>query len=438
MKHQIAVFGPIFFMDRLQKISKQINFRHSIIPFVYKNPKEVVGFIEKASSAHVLLFSGPLPHLYVKDALQKTSQPVEIVEYNENNLVYTLLHIKQTYNIAFKEISLDIIDDETVQRVSDELGFPLKINFIKDINPLINGDTGFNLDTIYQFHYDLWKKGKIKLAVTSIHLVRDRLVEAGVPTIRLIDPDNNIIEALKLSQQAAELYIRKASQVAVGIVSIEKGQHVVDDTALHEKVYQFLVKACRNANGSVRKINASNFVIHGTSGSIRLLTEGYQRCSLREGVRDALQVDLAVGFGIGSSFNEAEKHGKLAHKYALDRNQGTVVINENKELLGPIGNSRHFIQLKSNNEAIIPLAESMNIPMATLANLKAFNDSLSGKAFSSHDLAAYLQVSRRSSERLLKKLSEARRLKIIGSERPYTQGRPRSLYQLEQDFLDQL
>ncbi|MGM8366014.1 hypothetical protein ACLIBG_11125 [Virgibacillus sp. W0181] len=439
MKHRIAVFGPTIFMERLHQISKQTDFPDLIIePYVYQDPKEAPYLIEKAQNAHVLLFSGPLPYAYARGALKKTSQPVEVVEYNENNIVFTMLQMKHKYNVDFSELSMDIIDEETLQRVSDELGFPLHVNYVKDFAPLLTGDANFDLESIYRFHYDLWKQGKTKLAVTSIHLVRDRLENAGVPTIQMIDPDNNTLEALKLVQQSAELYMRKSSQVAVGLISVENKSDIIEDTAIYEKVYQFLVKMCRNANGSVRKIDESNFIVNGTQGSVSILTEGYKRCTLQEGAREALHIELAIGFGLGTNFNEAEKHSTLAHKYAVEKKQGTIVINENKELLGPIGSSDHSIQLKGQNEAILPLAQEMNIPLATLINLKLFHDNRLGEAFSSKDLAAFLQVSRRSSERLLKKLAEANTLKLIGSEQPYTQGRPRSLYRFKREFLNKL
>lgn len=438
MRHRIAVFGPVIFMERLQKLQNQSNLSDIMIePFIYKNPKETMHLIEKASNAHVLLFAGPLPYSYARQALKKTSQPVEIVEYNEINIVFTLLKVKLKYNIPYTDISMDIIHKETLTKVSDEIDTSIHVPYVKDIAPLLTKKADFDLDAVFQFHYDLWKIDQTKLAITSIYQVHDRLVNAGVPAIEIMDPDNSILEALKLSQQAAELYIRKSSQVAVGIISIEN-KKATTDKALYEKVYQLLVKACRNANGSVRKLNKRHFIVNGTQGSVSILTEGYKRCTLREDVGEALDVDLIVGFGLGITFNEAEKNGKLAHKYAMEKEQGTIVINENKELFGPLGSNRHAIQLKSDDEAILPLAQTLNIPLATLVNVKLFNANRGGEPFSSQDLAGFLQVSRRSAERLLKKLLEASVLIVSGSEQPYTQGRPRSLYRFKREFLEQL
>ncbi|MDD1368253.1 hypothetical protein PTB13_09285, partial [Bacillus sp. MHSD17] len=46
------------------------------------------------------------------------------------------------------------------------------------------------------------------------------------------------------------------------------------------------------------------------------------------------------------------------------------------------------------------------------------------------DLSEYLQVTRRSTERLLKKLVDYGYAHICGEEMPYQQGRPRAIYEL--------
>lgn len=50
--------------------------------------------------------------------------------------------------------------------------------------------------------------------------------------------------------------------------------------------------------------------------------------------------------------------------------------------------------------------------------------------FTAGDIAEYLQVSRRSAERLLKKLVDCKLVEVVGEEQPYRQGRPRSVYRL--------
>nr|WP_255551463.1 HTH domain-containing protein [Sporosarcina sp. E16_8] len=51
------------------------------------------------------------------------------------------------------------------------------------------------------------------------------------------------------------------------------------------------------------------------------------------------------------------------------------------------------------------------------------------KQFTANDLALYLDVSRRTAERTLKKLVDYKYATIIGEEMTYRQGRPRALYE---------
>ncbi len=52
--------------------------------------------------------------------------------------------------------------------------------------------------------------------------------------------------------------------------------------------------------------------------------------------------------------------------------------------------------------------------------------------FSTHDVALFYKVTKRSAERTVNKLLSGNVIKIAGEERPYKKGRPRKLFTLNQ------
>lgn len=76
------------------------------------------------------------------------------------------------------------------------------------------------------------------------------------------------------------------------------------------------------------------------------------------------------------------------------------------------------------------MAKETKLSPLNISKIMAFSKARQSLQFTAHDLSEHLQVTRRTTERILKKLVEHNYAKIVGEEMTYQQGRPRSLYEL--------
>lgn len=83
------------------------------------------------------------------------------------------------------------------------------------------------------------------------------------------------------------------------------------------------------------------------------------------------------------------------------------------------------------DKSTVLIAEKIKISVATLSKVSTFLRLRNYKAFSSNDLSDYIQFSKRSAERLIKKLVDNELIKVVGTEQPYQRGRPRAIYKAE-------
>lgn len=109
---------------------------------------------------------------------------------------------------------------------------------------------------------------------------------------------------------------------------------------------------------------------------------------------------------------------------------GAFLVTKDKEVIGPLNEDLKAFHLKSEDRTVLHVAEETGISVATINKLVAFIRLRRDNRFTATDLAAYLQVSRRSAERILKKLADKEFVRAVGEEQPYQQGRPRALYRI--------
>ena len=74
------------------------------------------------------------------------------------------------------------------------------------------------------------------------------------------------------------------------------------------------------------------------------------------------------------------------------------------------------------------LAKETQLSPLNISKIIAFNKGRQNTQFTAHDLSEYLQVTRRTTERILKKLVDKDYVRVAGEEMSYQQGRPRTVY----------
>ena len=137
-----------------------------------------------------------------------------------------------------------------------------------------------------------------------------------------------------------------------------------------------------------------------------------------------------LAFGYGESIIDATENANVALNL-IQQSDGHsfYVLDSNKKLLGPYPQSGATVDMKNTNPELVKMAEKTKLSPANISKLMNYSQTRQTKQFTANDLCLYLNVSRRTAERTLKKLVEFDYAKIIGEEMTYRQGRPRALYE---------
>ncbi|MBO2536701.1 hypothetical protein [Rummeliibacillus suwonensis] len=408
MPTKIAVISSLAFRDRLLSIAQEME-NIQLEFYIYKMPDETPQLMKQIKPCDVLLLSGTLPYLYAKPLLSDWPIPWTYLKQDEVAISTSILSVLANQNLQLSQLSIDVMNAQHIKNVFNDIQYEGALPFIQEINM----ERPF--DQIYQKHKQLWLNGKIKFVITSIHSVYDALTADEVPAMRMHDPNSSIIHCLEQTKALSKMTKSESARAVVGM--LEFSQSTEDD----QLVLQQIVEA---THASYQKIDDHHFELFTTFGHIQNAFQHH----LVESFFNITKDPIKLTFGYGGSILEAQKNARQALNFATPN--VVYIMNENKELQGPFPNQPTILSLQTKDPYILQMAKETKLSPLNISKIMAFSVSRQSLQFTAVDLAEYLQVTRRSTERILKKLVEHGYAKVVGEEMSYHQGRPRAIYEL--------
>jgi len=409
MVTRIAVLGSAPFIERLRSFEHELP-SIRLDYYTYNIPSDAKNIVSNIKPCDAIFFSGSFPFNFAQDSILKLPIPSFYLKQDERIINTTLLSVSYTNPTPIHKLSIDLVHPESVKSVLEDIGQFDKTPYLMKI------DTSFNLEEIVTFHTNLQKSGTSSLAITSIHAVYQRLKEHGLSVIRMIDPKSSIIKGIEDTKSLALLFKSQSAKIAIGYIQTSKELNISE-----EKVKQIAVSIQAN---TVRETD-NLYSLFSTQGNVE---DALNNNIMINSWLSSSSHPLKIAFGYGKTVIEATQNAKDALSYATDNT--AYLLTDSKELIGPFPNSNKQVRLKNNDPQLVQIAKETTLSPANLSKVIQFSRSRKSTDFTAHDLEVYLQVSRRTTERILKKLADHGYVQIIGEEMTYQQGRPRAIYEL--------
>jgi len=430
----VAIIGSLFFWNNIK-----VNFTNfpqvQFIHFPYLAPKQSIDLIDEAASqSDILLFAGSIPYYYCFEKIQTKQIQATYIPFDELTLSLSLLSISHNKNIALSEISIDLPKEECFYQVMEEGGIqPASIHLI-DYSWVYEQHRkieDFQIDDYIRFHKELYESGKTKLALTSLHAVFVALNQLGIPSSYMVESKHTFVTTLSRAIDAYKYSLLSTSQIAV--VSIRSRENNIVNNLLFSESLEGI---CKTINARVSQSKSEPYIIYSTRGVINKANIAYFS-SLIQPLEKRFETFFNIGIGIGYSLQEAEMHSSQAlfftNKYN-DQKSILCLIDEVSRLHGPIFKNEKNIPLFNNDKQILEIAEEIKMSAKNLKLIKQFIVFNNNRPFSAVELAEYMELSRRSAERIINRLIDNNFLILSGEEQPYNQGRPRKVYKATTQF----
>lgn len=415
MMIKIAVVGSKEFMETLLPIAHKLE-EIEIDPYIYLHPAESSELLKCLKPCDVIFFSGVLPYYMAKEIREQLRIPSTYLQQDETTVASSLLSVMYHQSIQPHKISIDLVDRSFITNVFHDIGIKESPQVLDYEKMLWSKD---EIKRVIDFHVTKYQSGAADLALTSIHAVYNDLQKIGIPSERMIDPTQSIIHGLKDAKIKAEL--AKSHSATVGAC-------IISSIGLQEGLLEQLHVISKELRGSFKQVDEMTCILYTTRGDI----ESIIKTSAVDNLFTSIEGTIAIGFGYGKTVKEAEQNAKIAQGFAKNNpiDRCFYILTSDKELFGPFPKERRVQSLKNDHPELVKIAKETKLSPANLSKIIQFSQSNPSLKFTAADLSEYLQVTRRSAERLLKKLVDYGYAHICGEEMLYQQGRPRALYEL--------
>lgn len=420
----IGVIGARDLVNRIVAVAERMDEPVRLVGAAYSNEQE--GFdrlTDIETRIDVALFAGPLPYDLAREH-GELPVPATYVPVSGAALYSTLLRGTLEQRCDPARVSVDSISETDLGEAYAEIGVaPDGVRVLEYRHPR-------SAREFYDFHEHLYRDGVTSAALTTMPTVERRLLDAGVPALRMVPTAATLRIALNTAMLLGAGSRLEESQIAIGVVEpaasersnpVSYGQQELN-LALHRE----LLQVARAMGATVLPRGDDSYLIIATVGSVAQVTAGFRVAPFLDHVRRELGVLVDVGLGVGRTARDAEVNAHAALERAHSEPDAAAA------LVGPDG-SMLSLPSKLHQRTENGSAESERTRGADLLDRMVRSlDSQSGQALvvDAERVAELLDVSARTARRTLHTLVEEGLAWPVPPARNTGAGRPRQLYRL--------
>lgn len=390
MSIHIAIVGSYEFVETIRSLGSPEDVRFVYHP--YEHPHEAETIARTLGSFDGVFFSGSFPFTYAAPNLQDVA--THHVVQDETVLLTTLLYATLTHSISLDHLSIDLVEPERLTSILDSFPDRASTPAVMKIEPHIA------FEDVITFHAGHRAK-EAKLAVTSIEQVHRQLVRDGYHSLLMIEPRTTVERHLDMLIQRIRRQLADDAQFA--IIRFETEAKSLLD---HLKVVRYL-------GGHIESTE---------DGRVTLLTTRGEVNNALEASTLAPPGEYRIGIGYGTQYQQAYEHAEIARSAASK--ERIRIVDDSKRLSFP--NREDHIPYRVTEASVFDVIKQAGISPVNIGKIMQF--SKRRLEFTAKELTDHLAVSRRTTERLIKKLHDAQLIEVIGEEMSYNQGRPRAVY----------
>lgn len=398
------------------------------LPIVYWKEEEVIETLKPhVNKADIWIFSGQVPYSIAKE-WGGITQPMFYVPHVGSSLYKTLLNVTYTLHIGIDQLSFDTFSPSELEQFLDEVG--IHANTVH--NKYYPGE--IKAEELAQYHYELWKSGETRAAITCLRTAHLELQRLGVPVFRILPAKAAIQSILNLALRTHEMLHFKDTQIAVLMIEIDSFNGLAKETFSTDELYNLeiklterLLKYAKTLQGSLKSAGPGRYVIFTTRGLLRDITRNFTVVPPLEEVSNNA---VSCGIGIGLTAYEAEIHAGKALLYAKEHGKGSwMVFFDDKTISGPLGEPEQ-LAYSYVSDKLQEYAGKTTLSISTLGKLESILRKLGKLEINAHELAQYMQIQPRSARRILLELEQKGLAQVTGEENPHLRGRPRKIYRI--------
>lgn len=347
------------------------------------------------------------------------------------SLFKSLLFASQQWG-DITHLSIDSYDPEIVDEAYQELDIKkadlhIKL-YVSDVtNPLHNKNS-------LQFHLNNYRTGNFTGCVTRLSVVAKELRQRNIPVVFDYPTYDTIREQINFM---LKLHMAQRSQdnsfTVFSISLVRPSENYTNSTSEYlfalerEKIISQVYRYALQINGSVVIVSHSEFLIFSDRDCIDPFGGDFQQLELLNAIGANTLYITHIGVGCSSSIRQAQARSEEAQRRIRTSPASRAFCLLANNVGFEISPSSPMISRGEMNASLSYAAKKSGVSLQTLYAIYTFVSERNTDEFTASELAEYLKISVRSTNRLLEKLEATRFIRVTGQSYENSRGRPSRL-----------
>ena len=395
---KLAILTP---KNSYEKIKKSLKDIESEVKYIfYNNLYDLENlYLKNAQKYDGIITSGPIGYEIIKNSVELLT-PLYHFDISKGDLYKYLFNIlKENPKIDFSRVYIDFISPEKKEYWFQDI-------FKKEEEPIfykINFSNKNLYETLKNNYTNLKNNKKMDIVLTRISNMVEFLKNEKISFDFLFPSEENIKNTVLEVIKDIKILKSEKKQIIFGKLLLNEVSADIEEE-IHSVSKNCIVK------------------ILDKSIEILMIYEDFINSNIALNLKKKLKMNFFSGWGKGNNINEARYNSEKAYKKSKETNFEVVyLVSTNSEII-----LSEIDDEKKKNIEIIEKLKELNITKQNSEKLiELFR---SKEKVSCASLAAYLDISERTANRLLLKLEENNL--AISNLIKISRGRPKKLYQL--------
>lgn len=393
-----------------------------------KDVEKVEAFQKKVD---FIIFCGIYDYMY----FLKKIEFEKIAGYIKNDLtaLYITLLALSMRGIDLEDISIDGYSPMDLDYICDELGINKTQVFKGSYNRVeIVDDTDVLMEEMSVFHKNLFFSKKVKVCVTCMSPVYEKLKSQGVDCILVRNTYESICSEYENIKY--KYLLKQKEQTNILAIEIKIISNVYDNIMTDEidvmrenaEIIEKLLLFSKRINASMDLVSNNHYIIFTELGSMEKETDSYTNFSVFYDIKSNSNSRLNVGIGFGKNPFEIRRNARKAYLYATKEDKSCIYIcYDSSNIKGPV----ELTPKEKNddfeiNEYCDKIAVSVGLSSNTVYRMASIYKQTKGKSYTINELAEIYGTSVKNMYSIISKLEEKGYILDSGKKLHNNSGRP--------------
>lgn len=299
------------------------------------------------------------------------------------------------------KIGIDVVDEKDFLETLEEFNIKIKSYYLQKY------DYQKTEAEYLEEYLKKIKSGEINCVFTAFGYIYSALKEKNIPVYRVQATNSEIKKEFKNLLDRIKMSKAENSKISVEIIKILKSERI-SNNILSDKL-QFekeLLAYSQMVDGNIQTLGNDEYLILSNKGLLNAPENINTILSIIKNYSSKGLI-ISIGIGEGNTMFLSEKNARIALKISMGNGNNSIFFSDGSEVKGPLMEKREILYKNSSDKKILEVSKNTGVSALYLEKIKSVIKKQDKNSFTSVELAEFLNISERSTNRIIKKIIES-------------------------------